>query len=159
EYVGRNAFQARVFPIPANGEKQIELIYSQPLHFEGGVYQYTYPLNTEKVSSRPLQQVAVTVKIHSQQPIKAVYSPSHDIAVKRIDEHNARVSFEASNVRADKDFVLYYTVSEKEFGLNALAHRRGDEDGYFMLMLAPERQMSAAKIAAKDILFVLDTSG
>jgi Ca-activated chloride channel family protein len=159
EYVGRNAFQARVFPIPANGEKQIELIYSQPLHFEGGVYQYTYPLNTEKFSNRPLDQVAVSVTIHSKQPIKAIYSPSHEVAVRRIDEYNARVSFEASSVRADKDFVLYYTVSEKEFGLSALAHRRGDEDGYFMLMLAPQRQMSKAQIAAKDVVFVFDTSG
>jgi Ca-activated chloride channel family protein len=159
EYVGRNAFQARVFPIPANGEKQIELIYSQPLHFEGGVYQYSYPLNTEKLSEKPLDQLAVSVTIHSKQPIKAIYSPSHEIAIHRIDETSARVSFEASSVRADKDFVLYYTVSEKEFGLSALAHRRGDEDGYFMMMLAPQRQLARAQIAAKDVVFVFDTSG
>src|SRR3954451_1900239 len=33
EYVGRNAFQARVFPIPPGGERQIFLTYSQPLEF------------------------------------------------------------------------------------------------------------------------------
>ena len=40
-----------------------------------------------------------------------------------------------------------------------LAHRRGERDGYFLMMLAPERAVPRERIAAKDILFVLDTSG
>src|SRR5207253_745361 len=102
---------------------------------------------------------AISVTIHSPQPIKSVYSPSHDVAVSRSDEHTARVSAEGDSSGEAKDFVLYYTVSQKEFGLNMLAHRRGAQDGYFLMMLAPPRQVPREQVAPKDILFVFDTSG
>jgi Ca-activated chloride channel family protein len=163
EYVGRNAFRARVFPIPAQGEKEIQIGYSQPLSFESGVYQYTYPLSGAcgdgASAGSAGQEVTITVTIQSRQPLRAIYSPTHEIAVRRVDDHTARVSFEARELRSERDFQLYYSVSEKEFGLNLLAHRRGDEPGYFMLMLAPKREIPREEIAPKDIVFVFDTSG
>ena len=45
EYIGRGAFQARVFPIPARGEKQIQLTYSQVVPFDAGIYQFRYPIS------------------------------------------------------------------------------------------------------------------
>jgi Mg-chelatase subunit ChlD len=158
EYVGRGAFQARVFPIPARGEKQIQLSYSQVVPFDAGIYQYRYPMAKNADGSVP-DQTVVSATIRSPQPIKAVYSPSHDVAVSRTDEHTARVSAEGSSSGETKDFVLYYTVSQKEFGLNMLTHRRGERDGYFLMMLAPQREVTREQIAAKDILFVFDTSG
>jgi Ca-activated chloride channel family protein len=168
EYVGRNAFRARVFPIPAQGEKAIQIGYSQPLAFESGIYEYRYPLGrpssapsdgTRLVRGADGQELAITVTIRSPQPLKAIYSPTHDVAVRRIDEHNARVSFEAKALDGERDFQLFYSVSQKEFGLNLLAHRRGDTPGYFMLMLAPRREIPRNAIAPKDIVFVFDTSG
>ncbi|MBC7239848.1 MAG: hypothetical protein H5T71_07100, partial [Chloroflexi bacterium] len=60
EYVGRNAFRARIFPIPARGEKRIELEYTEVLPREGDLVRYAYPLNTEKFSTKPLERVRVT---------------------------------------------------------------------------------------------------
>jgi Ca-activated chloride channel family protein len=174
EYVGRNAFRARVFPIPAQREKAIQIGYSQPLAFESGIYEYRYPLGAppppasrvpgHRDTSPPVreadgQELTISVTIRSPQPLKAIYSPTHDIAVRRLDDHNARVSFEAKALHGERDFQLFYSVSQKEFGLNALAHRRGDGPGYFMLMLAPRREIPRDAIAAKDIVFVFDTSG
>jgi Ca-activated chloride channel homolog len=77
EYVGRGAFQARVFPVPAGGERRLQLEYTQALASEGDVLRYVYPLNTERFSARPLQQAAVSVTLRSARPLKAIYSPSH----------------------------------------------------------------------------------
>ncbi len=44
EYVDTDAFRARVFPVPANGEQKIELTFSQVLDFNAGLYEYHYPL-------------------------------------------------------------------------------------------------------------------
>ncbi len=55
EYIGRGALQARIFPIPANGERRIEVEYSQALTAENGLVKYVYPLNTEKFSTKPLE--------------------------------------------------------------------------------------------------------
>jgi Ca-activated chloride channel family protein len=159
EYIGRNAFQARIYPIAAHGEKRIQLAYSQVLPATGGLVHYVYPLNTERFSSRPLEEVVITVDLQSQVPIKAIYSPSHDVAIERTGEAAAKVSFEANNVRPDKDFELYYSVSEQDIGLSLLSYKESGEDGFFLLLAAPNWQTDVDAVVAKDVIFVLDTSG
>jgi len=156
EYVGRNMFQARIYPIPAHGERRIELTYHQTLKYDAGMVQYVYPLNTERFSPKPLDEVSLSVKIKSTVPIKTVYSPSHEVDVK-MEKNEATCGFEEKNVRPDKDFVLYYTVSEKDLGLNLLTHKRPDADGFFMMLISPGKIDAPAQ--EKDIVFVLDTSG
>ncbi len=75
EYIGRGAVQANIFPIPPNGERRIELEYSQALTSDNGLVKYVYPLNTEKFSVKPLDSVVVKVEIVDKQSIRAVYSP------------------------------------------------------------------------------------
>ena len=72
EYIGRSAVQARIFPIPSGGSRKIELEYSQVLPVESGLVRYVYPLNTEKFSARPLEEVSVRVEIRSQDRLHAV---------------------------------------------------------------------------------------
>jgi len=156
EYVGRNMFKARVYPIPKHGEKRIELKYQETLKYDAGVCNYIYPLNTEKFSPVPLEEVAISVKIKSKIAIKSLYSPSHKIDAK-IDGLNASCGYEEKNVTPDKDFVLYYTVSDQEMGLNLLCYRKPKENGYFLMLLSPGQLEGQA--INKDIIFVLDTSG
>ncbi|MGB9881002.1 MAG: VIT domain-containing protein, partial [Anaerolineae bacterium] len=159
EYIGRNAFQASIYPIPAHGEKRVQLSYSQVLLADRGLVRYVYPQDTERFSSRPLEEVVITVELQSRVPIKAIYSPSHDIAIERTSETSALVSFEASNVRPDKDFELYYSISEDDIGVSLLSYKERGEDGFFLLLIAPPVEAEAETIVAKDVIFVLDTSG
>jgi len=159
EYVGRNAFQARIFPIPPGGERRVELEYSQVLPMDGGLVQYVYPLDTERFSARPLEEVAISVELHSNEPIKAIYSSSHQVAVDRHGEYNATVGYEEYDVVPDRDFELYYTISEEDFGLNLLSYREPDEDGFFLLLVAPKVEVEEREVVAKDVILVLDTSG
>ena len=157
EYIGRNMFKARVFPIPPKGEKRIELVYHQTLKYDAGMIRYVYPLDTERFSPTPLEDASVSVKIKSKFPIKNVYSPSHKIDLN-LEKNLAVCGWEEKNVKPDTDFVLYYHVSEKDVGLNLLTYRkRPREDGYFMMLLSPG-QVEAPPVK-KDIIFVLDTSG
>jgi Ca-activated chloride channel family protein len=159
EYIGRNAFRASVYPIPAHGEKRIQLAYSQVLPADRGLVHYVYPLNTERFSSRPLEEVVITIDLKSQVPIKAIYSPSHDVVIERTGEMSAQVSFEANDVRPDKDFELYYSVAEEDISLNVLSYRERGEDGFFLLLVAPNWETDVNAVVAKDVIFVLDTSG
>ena len=59
EYIGTRAFQARVFPIPPNGERRIQLEYSQVISLDSGLAKYTYPLRTEKFTDYPVDSLAV----------------------------------------------------------------------------------------------------
>lgn len=159
EYVGRNAFQARVFPIPPGGERRLYLSYSQPLAFQDGVYRAVYPLASERLTGSTIPELTLDCTLTSSQPLKAIYSPTHEIQVKRESDTRARATFEGKDVRANRDFLLYYTTSEKNFGLNALAHRRVGEDGYVLLLLAPKREASSTEVQPKDVVFIFDTSG
>ncbi|MBC7264849.1 MAG: VWA domain-containing protein [Chloroflexi bacterium] len=159
EYVGRNAFRATIFPIEPHGEKRVQLRYSQVLLANKGLIKYVYPLNTERFSSKPLEDVAITVEITSREPIKSIYSPSHNVAIERQDDYHATVSFEATDIKPDTDFTLYYTVSEEDLGLNLLSYKDEGEDGFFLLLVAPSVEVDESQVVAKDVFLVLDTSG
>ena len=159
EYVGRDTFKASIFPIEPGDDRRVELAYSQILENEGGLVKYVYPLDTERFSARPLEEVVISVRVESAQPIRAIYSPSHDVAIDRIDEHTVNVSFEDSDVLPDRDFELYYTLSDDDFGLNLLSYRGRGEDGFFLLLVAPKVEVKEMEVVAKDVIFVLDTSG
>jgi Ca-activated chloride channel family protein len=160
EYVGRDAFQASIYPIPPGGERRIEIEYSEVLKMDNGLVEYVYPLNTEKFSPRPLEEVVVNVTVHSNEALKAIYSPSHSVDVERRGDHNATVGYEEYDVRPDRDFVLYYTVSPEDVGLNLLSYRPDSHgDGFFLLLAAPKVEIDTRQVIAKDVILVLDVSG
>jgi Ca-activated chloride channel family protein len=156
EYVGRNMFRARVYPIPGHGETRIELKYAQTLTYDGGLIRYVYPLDTERFSPLPIEEVTVSAKLRSSIPIKTVYSPSHDVDI-RTEKFYAEVGYEARDIKPENDFLLYYTVSDEDVGLNLLTFRDDDGPGYFLLLLSPGKIETTP--LKKDILFLFDTSG
>ena len=161
EYVGRNAVQARIFPIPPGGSRKIELEYSQVLPVENGLVRYVYPLETEKFSARPLEEVSVHVEIRSPAPIRAVYSPTHQdrVYIERDGDYRATVGYEEYDVLPEDDFELVYTVSQEEVGLNLLTYREPPDDGFFLLLVAPTVEVEEEQVIPRDIILVLDTSG
>ncbi len=159
EYMGGGLFRARVYPVPAHGLQKIEIHYSQTVQYQGGVACYVYPLRTGERASRTLKDFTISAVLHSREPIKTVYSPSHDIDVRRRGEHEADVGFEGDRQRLDKDFVLYWTVSEKDVGVNLICHRSKGEDGFFLAMIAPDVRPDKGKVYSQDVVFVIDTSG
>ena len=160
EYVGTRAFQARVFPIPPNGERRIQLEYSQVIGVDSALARYTYPLKTDKFTNHPVGSLSVSVDLKSKHALKTIYSPSHKVAVNRKDDHRATISYEETNVNVIRDFACYYSLSDKDFGIDLITHRDDpDEDGFFMLLISPKYEIDKKKIIEKDFIFVLDRSG
>ncbi|MGA2749409.1 MAG: VIT domain-containing protein [Verrucomicrobiota bacterium] len=159
EYAGRDVFKVRVFPIEPNKPKRITLSYSQVLRSEGGLVSYVYPLNTEKFSSKPIKNVSVKVELETERPLKTIYSPSHTVEIKRQGPNRATAAYEAANALPDSDFALYFAPEKDEVGLNLLTSKAPGEDGYFLLLASPGIDIRQKTAAAKDVAFVLDTSG
>lgn len=158
EYVGRDALSARIFPIPAGGERRIEIVYNELLVADSGLYRYRYPLDTERFSARPIERVRVAVDLTTSEPLAAVYSPSHELDVVRSDPRRATLLYEANDVRPSQDFVLYYAASPAALGASLVAYHAPGDDGYFLLVITPP-DLGAAAPLAKDIVLVLDRSG
>ena len=185
EYVDHNLFSANIFPIPPHEERKIILEYSSLLRLDGDLVQFTYPLRgrivSERHRSRPIipspddrrkhppddeekemadTEQVISVELHSRIPLKNIYSPSHRVDISKLDDNRAKVSYEGKRKGTSDNFVLYYSFSQSDFGLNLLTYRpEENEDGFFMLLISPKTEFSKKEIIRKDILFILDTSG
>lgn len=164
EYVDSDAFRARVFPVPANGEQKIELTFSQVLDFNAGVYTYHYPLGASTRGAPRLtvqQDFTFSANIKSKTPLRSIYSPTHRLGVSRKSENNAVAGLElGAGTDISKDLDLFYTVSDKAVGLTFMSHRPDPEQpGFFMALISPKAELKADEIIAKRVTFVIDTSG
>ncbi len=157
EYIGRDTLSARIFPIPAGGERRIEITYSELLSPESGTYRYRYPLDTERFSAKPLERVTIAVDLQTSGQLSAIYSPTHPLDVVRSARDAATARYVASYVRPSQDFLLYYAVTTEAMGMTVLTYRIPGEDGTFLLIATPP-DLDTATIP-KDLVFVLDTSG
>jgi Ca-activated chloride channel family protein len=159
EYMGRGLFKARVFPIMPHSDLTIRLAFQQVLSDDRGTVEFRYPLATDRLNGQPVEDVVVDVKVESSVDLKAIYSPSHEVAVSRDGDRRARVSYERTARTQDKDFLLYVGRSPDAVGFSLLSTRRSGEDGTFMAILSPRTTVPAKDLAPKDVVYVLDTSG
>ncbi len=156
EYADSKTVRARIFPIPAHGTKKVELEYTQILKAENGLLKYRFPLKAG-VEDSPADEIKVDVKIASAQGLRTIWSPTHTVKTTRADNLNAKISMSEKDTLPDKDFLLYYSVSNNELAANLITHKAEDEDGYFLMTLSPPMQSKA--IIGKDVVLVADTSG
>lgn len=171
EYAGKDLFQASIYPIPPNSDKKLELTYTQILKAENGTVAYRYPLGTGRnlqarqqfensgrnAPAPKIGTVSGKIEIVGKEALRNIYSPSHQIDVKRKSETALSASFETNG--NDNDFQLFYGLSKDDFGLSLLTYREAGKDGYFLLQLSPKDDLSERELVNKDIVFVLDTSG
>jgi Ca-activated chloride channel family protein len=156
EYAGKDLFQASIFPIPPHSDKKLELTYSQILRAESGTVAYRYPLGTGRQVTQ-IGSVSGRIELESKEPVRNIYSPSHAVEVKRNGDRRSVITFESG--KEPQDFQLFYGLSREDFGVTLLTHREPGKDGYYLLMISPKDDWSEQEYTAKDIVFVLDTSG
>jgi len=156
EYADYKTVRVRVFPIPAHGTKKVELEYTQVLRAENGLLRYSFPLKSNGASG-PIDDLNINIKLASKQHIRTIWSPSYETKTKRDDDQHAKIALSSHDIIPDKDFLLYYSVNDKDMAANVLTHKLPGEDGYFLMTLSPP--LKGAQVAAKDIVLVVDTSG
>ncbi|HEX6161024.1 MAG TPA: VIT domain-containing protein [Thermoanaerobaculia bacterium] len=158
EYIGRGAFRVRIFPIEPRSTRRVKLSYSEVVRADGGLHAYTYPLNTEKFSSAPLQDLSIRINLETGRGLRTIFCPTHEVEVRRKGAGSAVIGFEAKETTPSEDFVLYYSTDDRGIGLSLLTHRPAGEDGYFLMTVTPAYE-TTAKALPKDVTFVVDTSG
>src|SRR3954464_196440 len=158
EYAGRDLFKVRIFPIEPRSRKPIKISYTELLRSDAGTVTYLYPLSTEKFSARPIKNLSVKIELKSPEPLVSIYSPSHKVEIKRDGPNRAVIGYESKDEKPDTDFQLVYSSDTRDVGLRLLTYKPDADDGYFLLLAAPTLS-NETKPAAKDVVFVVDTSG
>jgi Ca-activated chloride channel family protein len=160
EYIGNNMLRMRVFPIPPKGDQKVAFTYESVAQKDAGAVEYVYPLKTDGKATATLEKFGITATIKSQHGVQNVYSPTHALNVKRVNDQEVAVEFERNQGLLDKDFQMFYSTGDKDVGLTALFHRPvAGEPGYAMLLLTPKIEMSQKYEVPRDMVMILDTSG
>ncbi len=159
EYSEQNIFKLRIFPIEPQSEKKISISYSQILESDNNLFEYIYPLNTEKFSAKPLKNVSVKIDLKSNEKIKNIYCPTHEVDIVNKSDNHSIISYEDEHVKPDIDFKLYFSKNSSSVGLSLLSYQTGNNDGYFLLSASPSIEIDKSNIENKDITFILDVSG
>ena len=154
-------FQTKI-TLPPKGDRSVRLTYSEVLNGEVGLTRYNYPLSNSNLTDEKIGDLLIHVKIVEDDEIRAVYSPSNGdaIEVSRPDKNSADVVYQAKNVAPTQNFEVIYTQSTAKFGVNLASYRsKDDEDGFFVLVAAPQLEVKKDEVVQKDYVFVLDVSG
>jgi len=157
EWADRQVLRLSLFPIAPHGEARVEVMYSQLLPADAGLVELTLPLRTPAAGEAPEADVAAAVTLTLERALGPVYSPSHKVEVTRPSAREARLGFESSHHKLDRDLLVLFAPAERGVGTEVLSYRTGSEDGFFLLLVAPEA--ASTERPAKDVVFVLDTSG
>jgi len=160
EYIGNNLMRLKVFPIQPKVDQKVKISFTSLAPRDNGVVEYVYPLKTDGKATKTLEDFSIKATIKSQHPIQNVYSPTHAINVQRNGDKEVLLTFERNQAVLDKDFTLFYSVGDKEIGVTPLMHRPiSSEEGYFLLLLSPQLEISKSHVIPRDMVLVLDTSG
>jgi Ca-activated chloride channel family protein len=152
--------KTRAFPLEPNKPAKILVTYKNVCTKDRDLVNVWYPLNTEKYSAKAIEEVSVTVDIKSKADVTAVYSPTHDLNVQRLDSRHVIATYTAKNTLPTQDFQMYYKEANESVGATLLSHQPDiSKDGYFLMLVSPNPSQGKQIVAAKDVVIMLDRSG
>jgi Ca-activated chloride channel homolog len=103
-------------------------------------------------------EIDLSLAINAGTPVAEVRSPSHKTDIRMDTGNTLAVSIAANDRLPNKDFILEYTVAQKEITPVFLSHRSADT-GFFQLILVPEIHTLEKEIFPRELVFVVDNSG
>lgn len=111
-----------------------------------------------KPGTRAGHDISIEVSINAGVPIDSVISKTHEVELERNGDHQAVIKLRHQNTIPNKDFIIRYDVAGKKIADAVLMHK-GENGGFFQLILQPPDRPVIDDITPKELVFVLDTSG
>lgn len=159
EFAGTRMLRARIFPIEPRADVKVRLVYTQVVRADAGLFHLRYPLRSARPEKGKIGQLSLRATLRADTPIRLFYSPSHALDIVRKGESELVAGLEQKDATADRDVDLYWSLSADDVDISVVAWRPRDEDGYFLLALAPKLRVTSERVVPKDIVFVFDRSG
>jgi len=113
-------------------------------------------LNSPEIIDK--ERVAITVELDGGLPITELSSKTHAVSEEKLSASQRVIRLAEGKTIDNKDFVLRYRLSGSATQAGLLAHQ-DERGGFFSLQLEPPAVPEVKDIAAREMVFVLDTSG
>ena len=161
EYAGFGLYRTKAFPLEPGKPCKVLVRYRNVCKKDQNLIEVWYPLNTEKFSSKAIEDVKVVVDIKEKAgDITAVYSPTHDLSVERKEPRHVIATYHVTKTTPTTDFQVFYKSANEDVGATLLTHQPDPKkDGYFLLLVSPNPRSAKRNIAPKDVVVVFDHSG
>ncbi|HPF40072.1 MAG TPA: VWA domain-containing protein [Phycisphaerae bacterium] len=158
EFAGMQVIRSSVFPIEPGGTQKVRVGYDALLNADADRVDYVLP-RSESLDYRVPWNVQL--KVRTKRPISTVYSPSHEIDVRRAAENIVNVSLATGRPVQPGAFRLSYLLESD--GVNATLMAYPDDaigGGYFLLLGGlPAHEASDGPSIKRELTLVLDRSG
>jgi Ca-activated chloride channel family protein len=102
--------------------------------------------------------ISLSVLLEAGVTIEDLKSILHEVIIDTLSPHSAAIRLKDQNEIPNKDFILRYKVAGGTIKDSVLAYR-GDEGGFFALVLQPPDRVRVQDVTPKELIFVLDSSG
>ena len=159
EFVGNDLVRSSVFPVPAGGTQRVRLRYEHLLERDGARVDYVLP-RSESLGQRVPWDVEVDLAARGE--ISTVFSPSHQLATRRLAPDRLSVRVADASRDAPGSFRLSYLLQDGE-RLTASLFAYPDPSaggGYFLLMAGlPQHTAADREGLRREVTIVLDRSG
>ncbi|MBE0535765.1 MAG: VWA domain-containing protein, partial [Phycisphaerae bacterium] len=170
-------FDITVFPVVANADTRLRLVYYQPVRIDANVGRYVYPLSGGgsddpqafwPVDEEVKESFTFDLTLKSAFPVASVRMPGYETGAEiRKDEtaddsgssvYHARIN--SASASLNKDIVFYYKLDDEAPARVELIPYRANasSEGTFMVVITPAADLERNSDGV-DWAFVLDTSG
>ena len=112
-----------------------------------------------KPGYRTGHDISLSASLEAGVPVEDVKIVNHKATLKRIGASGAVVKLSPADSIPNKDFVMKYAVVGEKPEMAVLAHSKGADQGYFMLMIQPKLDAELAEAPPREIVFLVDVSG
>jgi Ca-activated chloride channel homolog len=174
-----NVFTMAVANIMPSDRVEVQLIYSEMLTPEKGMYEFVYPTvvgpryshtpeaaapeDSKWVKSPYLHEgesspatFSIHVNVSGGVPVAELLSPSHEAKIAWEGLSLAHVSLD--NDAGNRDFILNYRLSGRQIQ-SGLMIFESERENFFLLTVQPPERVAARDIPPREYIFVLDVSG
>ena len=114
--------------------------------------------NVAPKGERAGHDISIQVKIDAGMEIQNINSALHDVTATGVGHNRAFITLKDEATIPNKDFVLSWQVAGNAIKSGCLTHKEGTE-GFFNLIMLPPKRVTAAEIAPKEMIFLIDCSG
>lgn len=156
EFVGSALIQSSVFPVAPGEKRTMTIVYEQTLSAHKGRVEYVLPRSASFADSSI--QWSIDVELESTGVMGPVFSPSHPIVSKIVNDHSMRVGVPMMNEPGP--FRLYAMLGSADDATCMLyPDPKNAGSGYFMFVAdAPEIDKTQEQIR-REMTIVIDRSG
>lgn len=173
-------FDISVYPVTAQNDTRVRLVYYQPIEIDLNIGRYVYPLEEGGVDEERIAFWSVDATVNesftfdltlkSAQPVKDVRMPGQANAIienrSTNDEeggnsymYHVSLNNQEGTTSLGEDLIFYYRLDDTTPArVEVVPYRDGEGNGTFMLTITPAASLSTISEGI-DWVFVLDISG